>query len=191
MKTINAEVLHQQIEQGNRFQLIDVRSPGEYAAGHLPCAVNLPMDQVEARLDDVHHRDPVVLVCRTGRRATLTGNLLRPHLNELLVLDGGTGAWTHAGLPLVRSTVARWSLERQVRLIAGLLVLAGSAAALGLHVAWVFVPLMVGAGLTFAGLTDSCGMAFLLARMPWNRARAAADATGAGSCAAPATGAPR
>jgi rhodanese-related sulfurtransferase len=86
MKTLTAEQLQARMERGERFQMIDVRSPDEFASGHIPCAVNLPMDQVESRLDDLHHRDPVVLICQSGRRATLTRELLEPHLNDLLVL---------------------------------------------------------------------------------------------------------
>lgn len=169
MMTLSADQLHERLNQGARFQMIDVRSPGEYAAGHLPCAVNLPMDQVESRLDDLHHRDPVLLICQSGRRAVLTRELLRPHLNDLIVLEGGTTAWARAGLPLVRGAVTRWSLERQVRLAAGVLTAIGATLVLTADPLWAFVPLGTGAGLAFAGVTNICGMATVLARMPWNR----------------------
>jgi rhodanese-related sulfurtransferase len=174
MKSVTIEELQEQLDQGGRFQMIDVRSPGEFAAGHIPCAVNLPMDQVESRLDDLHHQDPVLLICQSGRRATLTRELLRPHINELIVLDGGTAAWARAGLPLVRGTSMRWSLERQVRLAAGVLTAAGAALALTVAPLWALVPLATGAGLTFAGLTNRCGMAAVLGWMPWNQPRKAA-----------------
>jgi rhodanese-related sulfurtransferase len=185
MKTLTAEQLQARMERGERFQMIDVRSPGEFASGHIPCAVNLPMDQVESRLDDLHHRDPVVLICQSGRRATLTRELLEPHLNDLLVLDGGTTAWAHAGLPLVRGTAARWALERQVRLAAGVLTAVGAGLALYVDPAWAAVPLGTGAGLAFAGLTNVCGMATVLARMPWNRpkpSRGVASSTAVSCC---------
>jgi rhodanese-related sulfurtransferase len=182
MKTMTVDEVQDRLDQGERFQMIDVRSPGEYAAGHIPCAVNLPIDEVEGRLDDLHHRDPVLLVCQSGRRARLTRELLQPHLNELIVLEGGTGAWTRAGLPLVRSTLTRWSLERQVRLIAGLLTVSGAGLALFVHPLWAVLPLGVGAGLAFAGLTNMCGLAFLLTGMPWNRPKMAAGRARPASC---------
>jgi rhodanese-related sulfurtransferase len=173
VKTVTSEALQARMERGERFQMIDVRPADEYAAGHIPCAVNLPMDQVESRLDDIHHRDPVVLVCQSGRRATLTRDLLAPHLNDLLVLEGGTAAWGRAGLPLVHGRATRWPLERQVRLAAGLVTAAGALLALLAHPFWVVVPLVTGTGLTIAGLTNQCGMAVVLTRMPWNRPRQA------------------
>jgi rhodanese-related sulfurtransferase len=169
MRTLTIDELREQLARGERFQMIDVRGADEYAAGHIPCAVNLPMDQVEGRLDDLHHRDPVLLICQSGRRATLTRALLQPHINELVVLEGGTAAWSRAGLPLVRATSTRWSLERQVRLAAGVITGAGAALALTIDPLWALVPLGTGAGLAFAGLTNMCGMAALLGRMPWNR----------------------
>ena len=176
MKVLTVEELHERLNAGQRFQMIDVRSPDEFAAGHIPCAVNLPMDQVESRLDDLHHQDPVLLICQSGRRATLTRELLEPHLNELVVLEGGTAAWTRGGLPLVQGTVTRWSLERQVRLVAGLLTAAGAMLALTVSPIWAAVPLATGAGLAFAGVTNICGMGSLLALMPWNRPKTAAPA---------------
>jgi rhodanese-related sulfurtransferase len=180
MRTLTIDELREQLDRGERFQMIDVRGADEFAAGHVPCAVNLPMDQVEARLDDLHHRDPVLLICQSGRRAALTRELLRPHLNELVVLEGGTAAWTRAGLPLVRATATRWALERQVRLAAGVITAIGAALAITVDPVWALVPLGTGAGLTFAGLTNVCGMAALLGRMPWNRPRKAMATSAAG-----------
>lgn len=173
MRTVRVHELHERLNAGDRFQMVDVRSPGEFASGHIPCAINLPMDQVEARLDDLHHQDPVLLICQSGRRATLTRELLQPHLNELIVLDGGTAAWVNAGLPVVRATVTRWSLERQVRLAAGVLTGAGALLAVASDPLWALIPLGTGAGLTFAGVTNMCGLAGLLSLMPWNRTRTA------------------
>ena len=111
-------------------QLIDVRSASEFASGHIPGAVNIPMDQIEARLDDLHPTVPVVLICQTGKRARMTAGLLEPCQRQIAVLDGGTSAWIQAGLPVVSNVKTRWSLERQVRLGAGLLVLTGAGLAL-------------------------------------------------------------
>ncbi len=168
-QTITPQELKQMVEKGESLQLVDVRGPGEFASGHVPRAVNLPMEQVERRLDDLGVDDPIVLICQSGQRACLTEELLRPHRRNLLLLDGGTTAWEQSGLPVVRSASSRWSIERQVRLTAGLLVLTGSLlTVLGLG-SWVYLSLLIGAGLTFAGLTGFCGMASLFGLMPWNK----------------------
>jgi rhodanese-related sulfurtransferase len=148
-------------------QLIDVRSPSEFASGHIPGAVNIPMDQIESRLADLGPA-PIILICQMGKRASMTASLLDPCQRQISVLDGGTNAWLQAGLPVVRTAKTRWSLERQVRLGAGLLVLVGVVLTLTVHPYWIGLSAFVGAGLTFAGLTDICPMAELLARLPWN-----------------------
>ena len=152
-----------------RFHLVDVRSPSEYATGHIPGAVSMPMEQVQSRIPDLDRDGPIVLVCQSGTRARMVAGLLEPCGKDLLVLDGGTSAWINAGLPTVASIRTRWSLERQVRLGAGLLVLTGVALALTTSFLWIYLAGFVGLGLTFAGLTDFCPMATLLGLLPWNR----------------------
>lgn len=149
-------------------QLVDVRSSSEFASGHIPGAVNIPMEQIEARLGDLLPNLPVVLICQTGKRARMTARLLEPCQRPISVLEGGTSAWIQAGLSVVINVKTRWSLERQVRLGAGLLVLAGVVLALTVNPAWMFLSAFIGLGLTFAGLTDFCPMAVMLEKMPWN-----------------------
>jgi len=151
-----------------RTQVVDVRSGSEFACGHIPGAVNIPMDQIEARLGDLTADLPILLVCHSGKRARMTADLLEPCRRKIAVLEGGTEAWIKAGLPVVASMKTRWSLERQVRLGAGLLVLAGFTLALTLNPRWMFLCAFVGVGLTFAGLTDICTMGMVLGKMPWN-----------------------
>ena len=160
-----AELQHQ---LAGPAQLVDVRSASEFAAGHIPGAVNIPMDQIEARLDDLRAGVPIVLICQAGKRARMTAGLLEPCGREISVLEGGTSAWIQAGLPVVTSVKTRWSLERQVRLGAGLLVLMGVVLALTVNRNWIFFSAFIGMGLTFAGATDVCPMAELLEKMPWN-----------------------
>jgi rhodanese-related sulfurtransferase len=156
---------------GRLAQLIDVRSATEFACGHLPGAINIPLDQIELRTADLDPTRPIVLVCQAGTRARLAATLLEPVFPNLTVLDPGTSAWIRSGNPIVCCTVSRWALERQVRLIAGLLVLAGIL--LGITVSPWFLALsaFIGCGLTFAGATNICPMGELLARMPHNRLR--------------------
>ena len=169
MQRITVSELKQKISQGERLQLIDVRSSGEFSAGHIPQAVNMPMEQVEARLDDLQKAAPVVLICQSGNRASMTCEFLLPYRDDVMALEGGTSAWIEEGLPVIGSTAARWSLERQVRLVAGALVLTGAILSLTVNQAWVYLSLFVGAGLVFAGLTNICGMAAVFALMPWNK----------------------
>ena len=148
-------------------QLIDVRSPSEFASGHVPGAVNIPMDQIESRLADLS-AGPIVLICQMGKRARMTANLLEPCHRQIEILEGGTTAWIQAGFPVVTTVKTRWSLERQVRLGAGLLVLVSAILALTVSPRWLFLSAFIGLGLVFAGLTDICPAAEILGKMPWN-----------------------
>ena len=168
-------------------RLIDVRSAAEFAIGHIPGAINVPMEQVESRLADVGD-GPVVLVCEAGKRAEIVAGWLEAR-QPVSVLTGGTAAWRQAGNPLVSCTPCRWTLERQVRVAAGLIVLVATLLAAFSNPAWLYLAMFVGAGLTFAGLTNICGMAVLLSSMPWNRdakPKAAGVTTASAPCRRPA-----
>jgi rhodanese-related sulfurtransferase len=182
INTVTVSELAQWHDAPPDSQWIDVRSPGEYASGHIPGAVNIPMEQVEARLDDLLPGVPIVLVCEAGKRARMVAGLIESCRKDVTVLDGGTSAWSAAGLPLVASVKSRFSLERQVRLIAGSLVLTSVVLAVMVDRAWLGLTAFVGAGLTFAGLTDICLMAGLLIRMPWNQTRKAVSAANEKTC---------
>jgi len=167
---VTVAALKDEMSRGRGPQMIDVRTASEYASGHIPCTVNIPMDQFEARRKDLRLEEGVVLVCKAGSRAQIVAGWLGSNA-AVRVLEGGTDAWTRDGLEVVTSAKTRWSLERQVRLAAGLLVLSGTGLEVsGVHGA-IWLALAVGAGLTFAGATDICMMGILLARMPWNQAR--------------------
>jgi rhodanese-related sulfurtransferase len=168
-RTITVRQLRERGEQ-LPAQLIDVRSASEFAAGHVPGAVNIPMEQIDGRLADLTADGCIVLVCQGGTRAALVADMLEPCRKDVAVLEGGTAAWIREGLPVVTSKNTRWSLERQVRLGAGLLVLAGVILSLIVSAEWTILSGFAGLGLIFAGLTDLCPMAALLGKMPWNRA---------------------
>jgi len=167
--SVTASQLRDQPSPSTPALLVDVRSGSEFASGHIPGAVNIPMDQIEARLDDLGRDLPIVLICQAGKRAQMTASLLEPCQRQVSVLEGGTKAWIEAGFPVVASVKTRWSLERQVRLGAGLLVLAGVILALTVNLQWVLLCGFVGLGLSFAALTDICAMGIILEKMPWNR----------------------
>lgn len=99
----------------------------------------------------------------------MCADILKGSRDDFHVVEGGTSAWQEAGLTLVRTTQSTWSLERQVRLAAGLLVLLGTGMAAAGSPGFLYLAMFVGAGLTFAGLTNICGMASLFALLPWNR----------------------
>ena len=152
--------------------VVDVRSPGEFAAAHIRGSYNVPLDalpEVASQLSSL--RDEIVaLVCRTGMRAGQAETILRnAGVDSARVLDGGIEGWERAGLPLDRGRGA-WSIERQVRAIAGGLVLTGVLGSLAVNRKLLWLSGFVGGGLLFAGLTDFCGMAKLLMLLPHNRA---------------------
>ncbi|MFI6575350.1 rhodanese-like domain-containing protein [Nocardiopsis sp. NPDC050513] len=152
--------------------LVDLRTPAEFEASRIGGAVNAPLDETDRRLErlaaDTAGR--LVLVCQSGDRAArCQARLARAGITDAVVLAGGMNAWAAAGAPAVGGA-AGWSLERQVRLVAGSIVLVSVVAGQWWAPA-VWVAGFVGAGLTFAALTNTCGMALLLARLPHNRPR--------------------
>ncbi len=167
MKTIDAQAFRN--DDRYRRRVIDVRSPAEYRARHVPGSENLPLDKVQAgQLPVLKEGEVLTVLCETGKRSGMACELLAAKLlGEVATIEGGIRALAEAGVEL-RSEGGVWSLERQVRAVAGTLVFVGSLLSLWMP-GFLAVPLFVGAGLVFAGVTDTCGMAMLLARMPWNR----------------------
>ena len=153
------------------IRLLDVRTPGEFETVHIPGAYNVPLDHLaeHGREISVNVAEPVVLVCQSGQRARRAEEALRgAGMPNLHVLNGGVAGWVAAGQPVVRGT-ERLSLERQVRIVAGSLAAAGAFLALFVNPLFAIVPAAVGSGLTFAGITNTCGMAMLLGLLPYNR----------------------
>lgn len=160
--------------------LVDVRTPAEFREVHAVGAQLVPLDVLDRRLVLAARGDnpgPVYLICASGIRSVKAAEQLRrTGLEDVQVVEGGTNAWIAAGLPVIRGRKTI-SIERQVRIGAGSLVLIGTSLGWFVHPACFLLAAFVGAGLVFAGITDICGMAILLARAPWNR-------TGKGYCAA-------
>lgn len=151
--------------------LVDVRTPGEFHSGHIDRAVNIPLDQVNGDLVATVARGGgrLVLVCQTGGRAEqAAAKLARAGLADIAVMAGGMAAWAASGAPVERESSARWTLERQVRLTAGLIVALSVLASI--WVPWMrFLAGAIGAGLVFAAATNTCTMGMLLAKLPYNR----------------------
>ena len=151
--------------------LVDVRTPAEFASVHVPGSVNIPLDELSGRLDGIQSRaatGPVTIVCQTGRRAASAAASLAAHGIVCDTLTGGLAGWLEAGLPVDRGAPTM-SLERQVRIAAGALTVLGVVLGFAVSPGFFGLSAFVGAGLVFAGLTDTCGMALVLAKMPWNR----------------------
>ncbi len=165
---IQASQLNADIQSGKPVTLIDVRTPAEHAEIHIRGSLLMPLDRLDA--DAVKtSAGQCVLICRSGNRAGQAyQKLTAAGCGNLVVLDGGVTAWESAGLPVNRGEKTM-SLERQVRVAAGLLVLAGVISGTWVHPGFYGISAFVGAGLVFAGITDWCGMGMLLAKMPWNQ----------------------
>src|SRR6185369_11416009 len=137
-------------------QLVDVRSPNEFKTGHLAGAVNIPLDELESRVADLNTNQPLIMICQAGVRAEMASKLLGNCRDDIRVLQGGVNAWRQSGQELVMSVRTRWSLERQVRLCGGIIVLAGVGLGLTVDALWFGLAAVVGLGLTLAGMTDFC-----------------------------------
>jgi rhodanese-related sulfurtransferase len=151
-----------------RVKVIDVREPMEFAAGHIAGSLNVPLARInQADLP----KGPLVLVCHSGNRSAqaLAQLMQQGHPHPLTDLEGGVPAWQQAGLPLRKLKNAPLPLMRQVQIAAGSLVLLGLVLGTWVAPAWILLSWFVGAGLVFAGVSGFCGMARLLAAMPWNR----------------------
>src|SRR5579862_5537767 len=168
VKTINAKELSELCRSSKPVELIDVRTPAEYRDVHLAAARNVPLDQLDpAALIKARNgsgNDPLYLICKSGGRSSRACEMfVQAGFSNVVNVEGGTIACVEAGAPVVRGQAAI-SLERQVRIAAGSLVLIGAIGSYWFY-AMMGLSAFVGAGLVFAGVTDTCGMGMLLARM--------------------------
>ena len=158
---------------GGECQVIDVREFSEFDNERIAEAQLMPLSNFEKHAAEIDHAKPVYLMCRSGNRARQAAEkLANKGFTDIHVVTGGMLAWSQAGLPVVKGESKIWSLERQVRFAAGLLVLVGVLLSVLVHPLLVWLSAFVGAGLIFAAVTNTCGMALVLARMPWNRRKA-------------------
>lgn len=150
--------------------LIDIRGADEHARSRIPGARNAPLGSTL----DLGDAPAVIYHCRSGMRTDANAaQLAAASPCQAYLLEGGIDAWRAAGLPVIDDAKAPLEIMRQVQITAGLLVLAGVILSLTMAPGWIGLSAFVGAGLTFAGVSGWCGMAKLLALMPWNRRAAA------------------
>jgi len=179
MSIITPQELAELCKDGRKIDLIDVRTPVEYREVRVEIARNVPLDQLDAvalmQSRSGSANEPLYVICRSGSRGQQAcEKFLKAGFSNVVNIEGGTMACVQAGLPVVRGKKAI-SLERQVRIAAGLLVLLGAVLGWFVHPAFIGLSAFVGAGLVFAGITDTCGMGMILARMPWNQVKGAAS----------------
>ncbi len=169
LQTVDAHNLKQLLEQ-KAITLIDVREPVEYATEHIPGARLVSLSKFDPRKVPQDENTQVVLYCRSGNRSTMAAQkLFDTGFTRVTHLEGGMGAWKQAGYPTKIDKNAPISLMRQVQIVAGSLVLTGTL--LGAFVSPWFLILsgFMGAGLMFAGITDTCALGMLLAKLPYNQ----------------------
>jgi rhodanese-related sulfurtransferase len=178
MKTISAKQLAELESQGS-VDVIDVRTPVEFRSIRATIARNVPLDSLDPRSvmnqRNATAEQPLYLICQAGARsAKACQKFIDAGYTNVVSVEGGTNAWDQAGLPVVRGKKSV-SLERQVRITAGLIVLVSGLLALlasaPVSAIAAGVAAACGAGLAFAGITDTCAMGMLLAKMPWNQVK--------------------
>ena len=178
ISTITPEQLHYEQLYGHRPALLDVRTHAEYRDGHIPEARLIPIQEFDPAAvarqfgrTNVGHKETLYITCQSGPRAQAAAKRLQQAgLHNLALVEGGTKAWEDAGLPLVRHAHAI-SLERQVQIAIGGLLLLKVLLGFSVHVLFFALTAVIGAGLVVAGTTRWCGMVELIARLPWNRSR--------------------
>jgi rhodanese-related sulfurtransferase len=167
---VNVQQVRELMAADPQLRIIDVRTGGEFETMHIPGSFNIPLDTLDEHardLADLEH--PIVLVCQSGARASKAHGALTGHGKDRLhLLEGGIAAWEAAGADVVRGTSDKWAMDRQVRLAAGSMALAGVLASVAVpKVKWVAAG--VAGGLVFSAVTNTCAMANLLGKLPYNR----------------------
>jgi rhodanese-related sulfurtransferase len=169
---LDAPQLSELLRERADVRLLDVRTAGEYETMHIPGAYNVPLDTLGEHADEIRASvgAPVVLICQSGNRARQAESALKEcTMRNVHVLEGGMNGWLAAGEAVNRGR-DRLSLERQVRIAAGAMAAVGGVLAMLVNPLFAAVPAFVGSGLMFAGVTNTCGMAMVLSRLPYNRA---------------------
>lgn len=172
LERIDVATLSAMLQADADTRILDVRTGGEFETAHIPGSYNVPLNTLVEHLDEFSRLEhPMVLVCQSGGRAGQAHNALSSAgKSSLQVLDGGMNAWIAAGKTLTAGDKARWALDRQVRLTAGLVSII--AVVLSLLVSWtVWFAAAVGIGLVYMAVADTCPVSPLMAKLPWNRTK--------------------
>lgn len=174
MEMLTSARLSEMVGRGEPLEVIDVRSPAEFAEAHVSFARNQPLPDLNTsaiRADIEKTGKRLVFICKSGSRGKAAcEKLMSAGLTNVCNVEGGTSGWIEAGLPVVRGGKA-FSIERQTRLVIGSMVLLGVGLGALVHPGFLGIAAFFGAGLVFAALTDSCMLGLLIASMPWNRSK--------------------
>ncbi len=171
-RSISPATLSALLDAGNGLELLDVRTLREYATVHVPGARLIPLSELKVGAFLAQHKagKPIYVLCLGGARAMKAiEQFQQAGCGDCVLVDGGTQAWIDAGLPVHRGTRGALPLMQQVQVVVGSLSIVGAILALAVNPWFAVVPLFLGCGLLFAGVTGTCGMALALARLPWNR----------------------
>lgn len=170
-KIISAHDLKSAIDAGPKPQVLDVRESSEYAQdGGAPGALLAPLSTDAAAAGLFDAQKPVFVLCRSGARSVKAATILEARgFADVRVVDGGMQAWGAAGFPVVRTGPSVWAIERQVRFTVGTLLLASFALGMLAHPVFFFIPPLLGVGLLYSAVSNSCGMGLVLSKLPWNR----------------------
>ena len=168
MKLITADELKKRLTN-NDILIIDVREPIEHKSACINGACLIPLDELSVEKLPKTNKT-IVIHCKSGKRsaAAITKLLAIDPSLDIFSLDGGITAWEQAGYA-VKRTVSILPLERQTQIVVGCIALSGTILGTFVNSKFYLLPGFVGAGLMFAGITGWCGMAKLLAKMPWNK----------------------
>jgi rhodanese-related sulfurtransferase len=159
-----------EVVANGEVHLVDVREQVEFAGGRIAGASLLPLGELEQRHSELDHSKPIYVMCRTGRRSAEAQKRLNAlGFTNVINVAGGFEAWKKEKLPFERDEHAPWSIERQVRFTAGLLVLIGVLLSAFVHPYFIVLSGFIGLGLAFTATIDWCGMGILISKMPWNR----------------------
>ncbi|MGQ4646340.1 rhodanese-like domain-containing protein [Lyngbya aestuarii] len=169
LQLIDAATLKQLLEQQD-VTLIDVREPSEYAGEHIPEATLVPLSSFDPKKIPNDSNKQLVLYCQTSNRSRQAAQqLLAADLAEVSHLQGGLNAWKQLGYTTIINKNAPISMMRQVQIVAGSLVVAGTLLGVLVSPGFLILSGFVGAGLAFAGITNTCLLAMLLAKLPYNQ----------------------
>jgi rhodanese-related sulfurtransferase len=170
--SISPSALAAALASGDENELLDVRTAPEYASAHVPGAKLMPLHELDVAAVLSRHKPgaPMYVLCQAGARAAKAiEQFERAGCYDCVLVEGGTQAWIDAGLPVHRGTSAVLPIMRQVQIVVGSLSAASAILALAVNPWFAAIPLFLGCGLLFAGITGTCGMAIMLAKMPWNQ----------------------
>lgn len=166
---ISPKDVFDKISDGEHLQLVDIREDSERNTAKIDKSLHLPYSQFSNRAKTLDKHRDIYLLCRSGKRAGVAAKELESlGYQSVFVIKGGMDAWARNGLPIDGESLHVWSLERQVRFTAGLIILTGIALSYSINANWIFLSVVAAVGMVFSSLMNTCGLATILRMMPWN-----------------------